>query len=271
MARRPDGQPWFIVGVGFDITELKEAEQALAERTESLRRLSTTLLESQDQERRRIARELHDGIGQSLVALQLNLEMLAATPAKGHGELWAESQRLLEQCLSDTRNLSYLLHPPLLDEAGLLLATKAYVEGFSKRTGIEARLSLPDLLPEVSKAFELVIFRVLQESLTNVVRHSRSKTVDIRLECDGRAILLKVTDSGRGMPAQVLDRISRYRGGVGLAGMRERVAELGGSFEIDSGSRGTELRVVLPFLGRENQSCDREAEGSGPTDVIEGA
>ena len=260
MVRRPDGQPWFILGVGFDISELKEAEQALAERTESLRRLSTTLLELQDQERRRIARELHDGIGQCLVALKLNFEMLAGAQPKEQGELWAESRRLLEQCLLDTRNLSYLLHPPLLDEVGLLLAIKAYVEGFSKRTGIEARLHLPDLLPAVSKGFELVIFRVLQESLTNVVRHSGSKTVDIRLDCHGTAISLDVTDSGHGMPAQVLDRLSRNRGGVGLAGMRERMAELGGSFEINSDAGGTQVRAVLPVQGGETASLDRAGE-----------
>ena len=252
MVRHPDGNPWFILGVGFDITELKEAAQALHEQTQSLRSLSTKLLELQDQERRRIARELHDGIGQYLVALKLNIELLESSESNDQKELWTESERLLEQCLSDIRNLSYLLHPPLLDEAGLLPAIKAYIEGFSARSGIEADLEVPAAFPTAPKGVEIALFRVLQESLTNVVRHSGTKRVDIVLQCDGQTASLKVTDFGRGIPANLLEkfRADSARSGVGLAGMRERVSELGGRFEIKSDKRGTEVVIVLPLEER---------------------
>ncbi|MBV9181786.1 MAG: PAS domain-containing protein [Acidobacteria bacterium] len=246
MIRHSDGSPWFILGVGFDITELKQTEQALHERTETLRSLSTRLLELQDQERRRIARELHDGVGQCLVALKLNFEMYEQQPRE---ELWAESKGLLEQCLTDIRNLSYLLHPPLLDEAGLLLALKAYVDGFSKRSAIEAELSLPEVLPELPKGVEIAIFRVLQESLTNVIRHAHSKRVRIVLDCHPTTIGLTVEDFGRGIQPEVLQtlRTSGARPGIGLTGMQERVSELGGSFSITSGVDGTEVAVTLPL------------------------
>jgi signal transduction histidine kinase len=146
------------------------------------------------------------------------------------------------------------------------LATKAYVEGFSQRSGIEAKLHLPRPLPELSKAFELVLFRVLQESLTNVVRHSGSKMVEINLDCAGEAVVLEVTDFGHGIPAHVIDRFSRNLpgGGVGLSGMRERVFELGGRFEINSDSAGTKIKVVLPVArtGEGSLGHDRQA-GAG--------
>lgn len=252
VVRHPDGSPWFVLGVGFDITELKEAERALYEQTKSLRCLSTKLLELQDQERRRIARELHDGIGQYLVALKLNVELLESSQSNDQKELWTESERLLGQCLSDIRNLSYLLHPPLLDEAGLLPAIKAYVEGFSTRSGIEADLQVPAAFPTAPKGVEIALFRVLQESLTNVVRHSGAKRVQIVLQADDRTASLKVADFGRGIPAILLEefRADSSRSGVGLAGMRERVSELGGRFEIKSDQRGTEVVIVLPLEER---------------------
>lgn len=252
MVRHPDGTPWFVLGVGFDITELKEAAQALHEQTKSLRSLSTKLLELQDQERRRIARELHDGIGQYLVALKLNIELLESSESTDQKELWTESERLLEHCLSDLRNLSYLLHPPLLDEAGLLPAIKAYIEGFSTRSGIEADLQVPAAFPKAPKGVEIALFRVLQESLTNVVRHSGTKRVVIVLQADGQTASLTVTDFGRGIPTNLLEkfRADSSRSGVGLAGMRERVSELGGRFEIKSDRRGTAVAIVLPLEER---------------------
>lgn len=252
MVRHPDGNPWFILGVGFDITELKEAEQALREQTRSLRSLSTKLLELQDQERRRIARELHDGIGQYLVALKLNLELLESSDRNDQKELWREAERLLEQCLSDIRNLSYLLHPPLLDDAGLLPAIKAYIEGFSARSGIAADLEVPSVFPNAPKGVEIALFRVLQESLTNVVRHSGAKRVEVVLQADDRTASLRVADFGRGIPANILGKFEAdsSRSGVGLAGMRERVSELGGRFDIKSDERGTEVAIVLPLEER---------------------
>src|SRR5215813_661185 len=252
MVRHPDGNPWFVLGVGFDISELKQAEQTLQEQTKSLRCLSTKLLELQDQERRRIARELHDGIGQYLVALKLNIEMLGSSQSSDQKGLWSESERLLEHCLSDLRNLSYLLHPPLLEYAGLLPAIRAYVEGFSARSGIEADLEVPSAFPKAHKGVEIALFRVLQESLTNVVRHSGTKRVEIVLEANDRTASLRVADFGRGIPRNLLDDFAadNSRSGVGLAGMRERVFELGGRFDVKSDKRGTEVVIVLPLEER---------------------
>jgi PAS domain S-box-containing protein len=248
MVRHQDGSPWFILGVGFDITELKETERALEDRTETLRNLSTKLLELQDQERRRIARELHDGVGQSLVALKVNFEILASSPQKSQNSLWADSQTILGQCLSDIRNLSYLLHPPLLDDAGLLLAVRAYVDGFSKRSGIEVDLKIPAELLQFPKTVEIAIFRLLQESLTNVIRHSHTKRVEITLKYTDTRVVLKVADFGCGIPPEVMNGLHNgARLGLGLAGMRERVTELGGAFNLQSDKQGTQLEFVLPL------------------------
>ncbi len=247
MMRHDDGRPWFVLGVGFDITELKRTEEALRERTEAFQRLSATLFQLQDQERRRIARELHDGLGQYLVALKLNFDMLGLQ-RNSQSKIWAESQEILEQCIAETRTISYLLHPPMLDDAGLMLAAKWYVEGFSERSGIKASLDISPELPRLAKAVELTIFRVLQESLTNVHRHSGSKTVEIKLRIEGADVYLEVKDHGGGMKADVLKKFQETGSqvGVGLAGMRQRVNELGGHFEIDSDKHGTAIKVLIP-------------------------
>jgi PAS domain S-box-containing protein len=251
MVRHDDGRPWFVLGVGFDITELKRTEDALRERTEAFQKLSATLFQLQDQERRRIARELHDGLGQYLVALKLNFDMLGLQ-MNSQSKIWAESQDILEQCIAETRTISYLLHPPMLDDAGLMLAAKWYVEGFSERSGIKASLDISPELPRMAKAVELTIFRVLQESLTNVHRHSGSKTVEITMRIGGADVYLEVRDQGSGMKADVLKKFQETGSqvGVGLSGMRQRVTELGGRFEIDSDKHGTAIKVVIP-LGSE--------------------
>lgn len=249
MVRRPDGRPWFILGVGFDITELKRTEQQLQERTASLQNLSTKLLQLQDQERRRIARDLHDGIGQYFVALKLNFEIFSSSQLNDETGLLKESERLLERCLSDVRNLSYLLHPPLLEDAGLLPAVKAYAEGFGKRSGISVNLCLPPDLARLPSAVEIALFRILQESLTNVVRHSKSKSVEIGIESNKREATLQVRDFGCGIPPEMLGRIKQNgsHGGVGLMGMRERVTELGGRLDITSDAQGTLVKAALPI------------------------
>jgi PAS domain S-box-containing protein len=247
MVLHEDGRPWFVLGVGFDITELKRAEEALRERTEAFQKLSATLFQLQDQERRRIARELHDGLGQYLVALKLNFDMLGSqmnSPSK----TWAESREILDQCIAETRTISYLLHPPMLDEAGLIQAVKWYVEGFADRSGINATLDISPELPRFARTVELTLFRVLQESLTNVHRHSGSKTVEITIRAEGADICLEVRDRGCGMKTDVLKKFQETGSqvGVGLAGMRQRVNELGGRFEINSGKHGTAIRVAIP-------------------------
>jgi PAS domain S-box-containing protein len=182
MVRRDDGQPWFLHGVGFDITELKHAEGALQERTSALQNLSSRLLRLQDEERRRIARELHDSLGQYLAALKINLDLLGHS-GSGHSSGWyQEAMQILDQCISETRTLSHLLHPPLLDEAGLLTAVQWYVEGFSKRSGIKVSLDIPLECERLSETSEIALFRVLQEALTNVHRHSESREAETRLK-----------------------------------------------------------------------------------------
>jgi signal transduction histidine kinase len=247
MVRHDDGRPWFLLGVGFDITELKRTEEALQERTEAFRKLSTSLLQLQDQERRRIARELHDGIGQYLVALKLNFDMLASQMTN-QGTILAESQEILEQCITETRSISHLLHPPLLDDAGLMLAVKSYVEGFAERSGIEATLDVSSDLQRLPRNVELTVFRVLQESLTNVHRHSGSTSVDVSLLTEGADISLEVRDHGCGIEPELLKQfqLTGTQVGVGLAGMRERVNDLGGRFELTSDQHGTLVRVLVP-------------------------
>jgi PAS domain S-box-containing protein len=249
MARHADGRPWFLLGVGFDITELKRTEEALQQRTEALRNLSTHLMELQDKERRKVARDLHDGIGQYLVALKVNFDLLAASVPPGN-ELWEESAKLLEQCVMETRSLSYLLHPPMLEETGLVSTIQWYIEGFTQRSGLDVKVDLPANLPRLSSSMEIAVYRVLQESLTNVLRHSGSKVVEISLGNGNKEIFLEVKDRGRGIPQDVLRqfRETGARVGVGLAGMRERITEIGGKFEVNSDEKGTLIRLTLPLI-----------------------
>lgn len=222
--------------------ELKAREQAEA----SLRTLSVRLLELQDQERRKFSRELHDSLGQYLVGVKMNLTMLGkSVPAN---TLIAESIKLLDQAMTETRTISHLLHPPLLDETGFASAARWYVEGFAKRSGIQTSLDMPEDFGRFPDSLELVLFRVLQESLTNVHRHSKSKKADVSVKLSPEYVALRIRDYGKGIPADVLDhfRNKRAHGGVGLAGMRERIHELGGQLEMDSDRNGTQVLATLP-------------------------
>jgi PAS domain S-box-containing protein len=254
MVLHEDGRPWFLLGVGFDITELKRTEKALEERTEALRYLSANLMQLQDKERRKIARDLHDGIGQYLVALKLNFDMLASS-VPDSSDLWLESQELLEQCVTETRSLSYLLHPPMLEEAGLSSTIQWYIEGFRQRSKLDVKLNLSATLPRLSSTIEIAVYRVLQESLTNVLRHSGSKVVEISLGNRDNEIFLEVKDRGRGISPDLLKRFKETgsRVGVGLAGMRERVTEIGGRFDITSGPQGTVVRLTVPVIDSEGE------------------
>lgn len=222
-------------------------ESVVEQRTAALRHLSARLLRVQDEERRRIARELHDSLGQYLTAAKINLDVMARCPAND-GKLLREAQQLIDRAIADTRTLSHLLHPPLLDEAGLLSAARWYVEGFGKRSGIKTTLRVPDRLERLPSEIETALFRILQEALTNVHRHSRSAAVDVTLDVNNRVAVLTVRDYGKGMPKNSVGRFAKNGNhvGVGLAGMRERVKELGGSLQIESGSSGTTLKAVVP-------------------------
>lgn len=224
-----------------------ELELRVRERTAELQEVSSRLLRLQDEERRRIARELHDGTTQTLIALGLDLKALnkmLGQPEPRVQHKLSDAKELVDQCLNEIRTVSYLLHPPLLDGVGLDCAIRNYVEGFSRRSNIQVDLRLSDL-GALSRDVELAIFRVVQESLANIHRHSGSPTASIVLERQNGTISLEVSDQGCGIPIEVL-RGSRGFAGVGIAGMRERVRQLGGQCEIQSQAGGTQLRVVLP-------------------------
>jgi PAS domain S-box-containing protein len=227
--------------INTDITARKSAEAAA-------RSLTGRLLTLQDEERRRIARGLHDSLGQYLAALKMNLDTLA-TANGSQPELAGKCAEMVDTCLTETRTISHLLHPPLLDEAGLNSAARWYVDGFAQRSGIKVSLSMPAELRRLPGEVEIALFRALQESLTNVHRHSGASEVAIRLTMDAYQVQLQIRDNGCGIAPQRLKRLadSAAEAGVGLAGMRERVRELGGLVEIQSDPTGTVLKVSIPI------------------------
>lgn len=255
--------------------ERKQAEDALRrahdaleslveQRTAALRRLSARLLRVQDEERRRIARELHDSLGQYLTAAKINLDVLART--SGDGTYLREAQQLIDRAISDTRTLSHLLHPPLLDEAGFTSAARWYVEGFGKRSGIRTALEIPDGFDRLPSEVETALFRILQEALTNVHRHSGSRSVEVRLTRDSTLVVLAIQDHGKGIPQDTLDRFKKSgtNVGVGLAGMRERIKELGGTFHLESSAKGTLLKAIVPIASAEKPQVTRSIARSYP-------
>lgn len=226
-----------------DITDRKRAE-------EDLQRFSARLMNSQDQERRRLARELHDSEGQNLSVLLMSLSKLKriCTFDMESQTLLSESIEMANQCFRNIRTLSYLLHPPLLDEFGLISALHWYVEGFSERSGIAVALDLPSALNRLPAEMETSLFRLVQEGLTNIHRHSGSRTARISLQCLKGELQLHIEDQGKGLDVA---KLSGHDGssiaGVGIAGMKERVRELGGTFQIESHSRKTVVNVTLPL------------------------
>lgn len=248
IVRHADGRPWFIQGIAFDITELKDTEAALQSRTVALQELSSNLIRLQDEERRRIARELHDNFGQYLVALKINMDQLRRYGFKENEKVWSDSEEVLQLCLSEVRTLSYLLHPPLLEEVGFVGAAEWLVEGFTERSGVEVKFEKPTSFQRLPPAIEVALYRILQEALSNIHRHSQSSTAVVYLGIQDEQVILEVSDQGKGMRTEVLDRFRQTGGnvGVGLSGMRERVSELGGSLKLHSNGQGTQLRVTIP-------------------------
>lgn len=233
-------------------------ESLVAQRTASLRALSQQLLKTQDEERRRIARDLHDSTGQTLSALKMNVVQLQKRfEADGTAsEALTEIASIADQAIREIRTTSYLLHPPLLDELGLNSAANWYVEGFSGRSSIRVNLNFPPSSERLPSDVEMVLFRVLQESLTNVHRHSGASIVNIVLELDAETVCLEVQDNGHGMASESLEGGRKPRSGVGLAGMSERISDLNGQLEIESNSKGTTLRVSIPVEGDANCPAD---------------
>jgi PAS domain S-box-containing protein len=235
------------LAVVHDVTARKSAE-------EELRRLSAELMRLQDEERRRIGRELHDSTGQTLAALEIDLAQLEREASKlstGGREQLERCVRLARQCSAEIRTASYLLHPPLLDELGLSSALRWLADGLRARSGLEVRLQLPAQLQAVAPEEELALFRVAQEALTNVHRHSSSPWVAIRLRAEPASVVLEVEDAGRGIAtAQAGDpEPSRRFAGVGIASMRERIRQLGGTFTVESTAEGTLVRTCIPLSG----------------------
>lgn len=247
-----------------DITERKRAEQRIAEQTQQLseanhelRHLSSRIVAIRDEERRKLGRELHDSQGQYLAAIKMNLEMIEATDstlsAAQKGAL-GEAIKLLERSMREIRVISHLLHPPLLDEIGLQAVVPWYLNSFSERSGIQIELDMPTEFAKLPDQIELAVFRILQECLTNVHRHSGSKTAKVRIVSDAGSVTLQVSDSGRGFTLVEDPRSGRLQGGVGITGMRERIRELGGTFDINSSPAGTMVTAALPLSTR---SADR--------------
>ena len=237
-----------------DISERKRAERRIVEQTQQLheanrelRHLSSRIVAIRDEERRRLGRELHDSQGQYLAAIKMNLEMIETTDvalAPVQKTALTEAITLLERSMREIRVISHLLHPPLLDEIGLQAVVPWYLNSFSERSGIQIDLEMPSDIAKLPDQVELAVFRVLQECLTNVHRHSGSKIAKVKILPEETSVTLEVFDRGRGMSSQ---NGSDPVIGVGITGMRERVRELGGHFEINSSSEGMVVRAVLPF------------------------
>lgn len=270
-----EGKPIRMIGVDLDITERKQVEEnyrnlaesldiqvrartkELEERNaqvirqaEELRDLSAHLLHSQDVERRRIARELHDSAGQILAALGMTLASMVQgaqqDPAR-FSEDADEAQKLVQQLSQEIRTMSYLLHPPLLDESGLTVAFQFYVEGIAQRSGLKIQLEISKELGRLPRNTELIIFRLVQESLTNILRHSGSTTATIRIARKPDQLLLEVEDRGKGMSPEKLAQVQAQGSGVGLRGMRERLRLIGGHMNIESNEKGTKVSFTVPL------------------------
>jgi len=251
--RDHNGKPVGSLEINTDVTARRRAEEAA-------RSLSGRILTLQDDERRRIARGLHDSLGQYLAALAMKLDLLS-TQGRKRAKSILECSQLVEQCLSETRTISHLLHPPLLDEAGIGSAVRLYVDGFAQRSGIQVHLDLPPELGRLQEDIEIALFRAVQEALTNVHRHSGSSSVYICINLDAEQVRLEIKDNGRGIPKKHLTLLTEgdAGSGVGIAGMRERVRELRGSLEIQSDKTGTRFLIVIPSMPR--SSVDSAHDG----------
>jgi signal transduction histidine kinase len=271
-----------LVGACTDITQRKQAEAELKivhdelearvnRRTAELRAaeaglrlLSGRLMQLQDEERRRISRELHDSSGQALAALSMCLSMVEREKDKiseRAGRNLSDSTRLVRELSQELRTMSHLLHPPLLDEAGLESALRWFVEGFAQRSGIKVDLELAPELGRLSKEMEIAIFRIVQESLANVHRHSGSKTAQVRVGRDAQKVTLEIRDQGRGLSENgSATAAGPAVPGVGIQGMRERVRQLGGNFEIESRQGNTIVRAAIPLPAAESAPAGKAAQ-----------
>jgi PAS domain S-box-containing protein len=220
----------------------------LATANETLRRLSSRLMQVQDEERRRLARELHDSVGQILAAIGMNIAVVQAQSnkldARGSRAV-SENAQLVEQVSREIRTISHLLHPPLLEIAGLASAVRWYVDGFSERSQIKVDLMIPSDFGRLPDDTELAVFRIVQECLTNIHRHSGSTTAAISIQQEDGCLMVQVKDDGRGIPASKQQALMASSRGVGFGGMQERLRQLGGTLEIESANQGTVVTATL--------------------------
>jgi PAS domain S-box-containing protein len=258
------GNAYSVLETNSDITQQKASEKALNESE-----LAASLLRLQDDERRRIARELHDGVGQLLAAMSMNASRLEREWSKLSPEAARsaeENSRLIQQITTDIRTMSYLFHPPLLDEMGLHSALKWYIEGFAERSQITASLELSADFGRLPKDHELCLFRIVQECLTNIHRHSGSSTALVSLWRTPGELRMEVSDQGRGIHPEIQSQFaSGQSAGVGLRGMQERVKQIGGTLGIHSNGKGASILVTLPLAEEavppdESNACSSEEQ-----------
>jgi signal transduction histidine kinase len=233
-----------------EVARTKNTEERSRANAESYRLMSARILELQDSERRRIARELHDSVGQYLAGLKINLNQLETGVRIDAPRLLRETLELTDFAIQEVRTISHLLHPPLLEELGFLPAARWYVDEYGKRSQVKVSLRIDEPIARLPRGVEIALFRVLQESLTNVYRHAAAQSVDVRILCDDGHVTLTVADDGKGIP---LDVLARFKGGaapgIGLGGMRERLAEFGGEIKVESSSGGSVVQAVIPTSG----------------------
>jgi PAS domain S-box-containing protein len=270
-----EGQEILIHGAFFDATDRrkyerellgsrKQLEDEVRRRTadlelevlerrrteENLQQLTAQLLTLRDDERRALARELHDSVGQMIVAMSMNLAVTRAESAKlspKAASALSENSKLISEISAEIRTISHLLHPPLLDEVGLTFALTWYVEGLAQRANMKISLEVPPGLPRLPQTIELAIFRIVQECMTNVYRHSGSKTASVRITLTPEIIRVEVQDNGSGISSEKMSDLKSSASGVGLRGMRERVKQLRGALEISSNRQGT---LVVATISR---------------------
>jgi PAS domain S-box-containing protein len=220
-----------------DMTERRDASERIDKLNQALQKLSAQVLHVQDDERRRIARELHDDLGQQLLAIKMAVDKTGSK----------ETSQLTESALTSVRNLSYLLHPPLLDESGLRNALNWFVRGLTKRSDIQIETRIcPEDFPRLGMDIETMIFRVIQESLSNVFRHSNSDRALVELEKQTEQIVVRIRDYGKGLPAEMCGQNGTRLGGVGIGGMRERIRQFGGSLTVSNCEPGTLVEATIP-------------------------
>ncbi len=238
-ALRKDGPAPVVLEINSDVTDQRKSE-------ENLRNLSSRLLRLQDEERRRIARELHDSTGQKLALVKMGLESLAKqpNPVPASGISVSECLISLDEAISEIRTLAQLLHPPLLDEAGLAAAIRWLADGFSRRSSISVNVQLPQNMRRLPQDVEIALFRIIQEALNNVHRHSGSSGAQIEIREHSHQVSLRISDNGKGMPDTSSGVSLEF--GVGIQGMKERIVQLGGTLEVASSRKGTTITATIP-------------------------